>query len=74
MPELRWALLVIGVLFLAGLAWREFRRPRQARSRTDGVPGRTDPGDTPGRPDFTLLNEPARDPAQFGLFNNADEP
>jgi cell division protein ZipA len=29
--ELRWMLLLLGVLFLAGLAWWELRRPRQAR-------------------------------------------
>jgi cell division protein ZipA len=28
--ELRWILLLIGVLFIAGLAWWERRRPRQA--------------------------------------------
>src|SRR5271170_5275729 len=28
--ELRWILLIIGVLFIAGLAWWERRRPRQA--------------------------------------------
>jgi cell division protein ZipA len=28
--ELRWVLLLIGVLFIAGLAWWERRRPRQA--------------------------------------------
>jgi cell division protein ZipA len=30
MPELRWALALLGVLFLGGLAWWELRRPRQA--------------------------------------------
>jgi cell division protein ZipA len=30
MSELRWTLLVIGVLFLVALAWWERRRPRQA--------------------------------------------
>jgi cell division protein ZipA len=30
MPELRWTLLVLGVLFVAALAWWELRRPRQA--------------------------------------------
>jgi cell division protein ZipA len=30
MSELRWILLSIGVLFIAGLAWWELRRPRQA--------------------------------------------
>ncbi len=31
MPELRWTLLVLGVLFIIALAWWELRRPRQAR-------------------------------------------
>jgi FtsZ-interacting cell division protein ZipA len=28
MPELRWTLLILGVVFIAALAWWEFRRPR----------------------------------------------
>ena len=31
MSQLRWTLLLIGVLFIAALAWWERRRPRQAR-------------------------------------------
>jgi cell division protein ZipA len=30
MSELRWILLILGTLFIAGLAWWELRRPRQA--------------------------------------------
>jgi cell division protein ZipA len=30
MPELRWILLVLGALFLVGLAWWELRRPRRS--------------------------------------------
>jgi len=30
MPELRWTLLILGVLFVAALAWWELRRQRQA--------------------------------------------
>jgi FtsZ-interacting cell division protein ZipA len=30
MPELRWTLLILGVVFIAALAWWEFRRPRQS--------------------------------------------
>lgn len=33
MPELRWTLLIIGVLFIAILAWWERRRPHQASRR-----------------------------------------
>ncbi|MGH8150506.1 MAG: hypothetical protein ACRETB_11115, partial [Steroidobacteraceae bacterium] len=29
--KLRWTLLLLGVLFLAGLFWWELRRPRRAR-------------------------------------------
>lgn len=32
MSELRWILLVLGVLFIAALAWWEMRKPRQGRS------------------------------------------
>jgi cell division protein ZipA len=31
MPELRLTLLIVGLVFLGGLAWWELRRPRQAR-------------------------------------------
>lgn len=41
MPELRWMLLIIGVVFLAGLAWWELRRSRR------GLAGS---GDRPGEP------------------------
>lgn len=39
MPELRWTLLIIGVVFVAALAWWERRRPHQAsrQSPRDGV-------------------------------------
>ncbi|MGH8258677.1 MAG: hypothetical protein ACREUG_03195, partial [Steroidobacteraceae bacterium] len=37
MPELRWTLLIIGVVFLAGLAWWELRR---SRGRGFGAGGR----------------------------------
>ncbi|MFO7275707.1 MAG: cell division protein ZipA C-terminal FtsZ-binding domain-containing protein [Pseudomonadota bacterium] len=36
MSELRWILLVLGVLFIAALAWWELRRPRQGRSEEEG--------------------------------------
>jgi cell division protein ZipA len=35
MPELRWALALLGVLFLGGLTWWELRRARSARSQLD---------------------------------------
>ena len=30
MSELRWTLLILGVVFIAALSWWERRRPRQA--------------------------------------------
>jgi cell division protein ZipA len=53
MPELRWTLLVLGVLFIAALAWWELRRPRQAhRSDRDRF--------APAPKDLT--KEPSREP------------
>lgn len=45
MPELRWILLALGVLFCIGLWWRESRRPRQAASTSAraGEPVRPEP-------------------------------
>jgi cell division protein ZipA len=46
MPELRWTLLILGVVFIAALAWWEFRRPRQS---THASPERLTPTlDAPG--------------------------
>ncbi|HET9108995.1 MAG TPA: cell division protein ZipA C-terminal FtsZ-binding domain-containing protein [Steroidobacteraceae bacterium] len=45
MSELRWTLLILGVVFIAALSWWERRRPRQAfapRLR-DSSPGRVSP-------------------------------
>jgi len=43
MPELRWTLLIIGIVFLAALAWWELRRSRGAPpllgERSRGAPG-----------------------------------
>src|SRR5580658_7387701 len=38
MPQLRLTLLVVGLIFLIGLAWWELRRPRQARGSDLPVP------------------------------------
>ncbi len=45
MPELRWILLGLGVLFCIGLWWRESRRPHQAAGSAAraGEPPRSDP-------------------------------
>lgn len=37
MPELRWALLIIGVLFIAILMWWERRRPHQASRQSPHI-------------------------------------
>ena len=66
MSELRWALLIVGVIFIAALAWWERRRPRQAsgaldrgRSREGGVDG---PLRLVREPPLTLPEVRAREP------------
>jgi cell division protein ZipA len=54
MSELRWILLTLGALFIAGLAWWELRRPRQAPR--DGPEHR----DPPPAPQLRA-REPARE-------------
>src|ERR1700738_1943449 len=39
MPELRWTLLIIGVLFVLILAWWERRRPHQASRQAPHISG-----------------------------------
>jgi cell division protein ZipA len=39
MPELRWTLLIIGVLFIVILAWWERRRPHQASRQAPHISG-----------------------------------
>jgi cell division protein ZipA len=43
MPELRWTLLIIGVLFIVILAWWERRRPHQASRQTPHIGGEPRP-------------------------------
>ena len=43
MPELRWTLLIIGVLFLVILAWWERRRPHQASRQAPHIGGEPRP-------------------------------
>jgi len=43
MPELRWTLLIIGVLFIIILAWWERRRPHQASRQTPHIGGEPRP-------------------------------
>lgn len=49
MSELRWTLLIIGVLFIAALAWWERRRPRQASGTFERTPLREDADASPSR-------------------------
>jgi cell division protein ZipA len=53
--ELRWILLIIGVVFIVGLALWERRRPRQANS----APERAAPRDALGSPSPRPLRDPA---------------
>jgi FtsZ-interacting cell division protein ZipA len=63
--QLRWTLLVIGVIFIAALAWWERRRPRQARGTPEHVAPREPIGE-PARmvrdPPLTLPEIHAREP------------
>src|SRR5258708_26916233 len=43
MPELRWTLLIIGVLFVLILAWWERRRPHQASRQAPHIGGEPRP-------------------------------
>ena len=45
MANLRWILLLAGLVFLAALAAWEMRRPRQARRDTLSPPERNEPRD-----------------------------
>lgn len=49
MSELRWTLLILGVVFIAALAWWERRRPRQARGAMERMSPRESAPDTPQR-------------------------
>jgi cell division protein ZipA len=49
MSELRWTLLILGVVFIAALAWWERRRPRQARGAMERRASRESAPDTPQR-------------------------
>ena len=61
MSELRWTLLILGVLFIAALAWWERHRPRQASggSAAERTAARQPAA---GEPTLTLPQMRARDP------------
>jgi cell division protein ZipA len=66
MSELRWALLILGVLFIAALWWWERRRPRQASGALERPLSREGGADAPVRlvrePPLTLPEVRAREP------------
>jgi cell division protein ZipA len=66
MSELRWALLIAGVLFIAALVWWERRRPRQARGALPRASAREAAAEREARlvrePPLTLPSVRAREP------------
>jgi cell division protein ZipA len=72
MSELRWALLIAGVLFIGALVWWERRRPRQARGALPRATAREAAAERAARPvhepPLTLPAVRAREPiASSGL-------
>jgi len=61
MPELRWTLLILGVLFIGGLAWWERRKPRHAPGAPAG--GESHGARAAREPGLTLPEIRVRDPA-----------
>jgi cell division protein ZipA len=65
MSQLRWSLLILGVVFIAVLSWWEWRRPRQARALEAGLrPAPRVPADLP----------PARVPREAAPETEAHRP
>jgi cell division protein ZipA len=68
MSQLRWSLLILGVLFVAALAWWEWRRPRQASGALERTTSREGTGAAdaapraPREPALTLPEMRAREP------------
>jgi cell division protein ZipA len=66
MSELRWALLILGVIFIALLAWWERRRPRPASRGLERALSREGGADAPPRmvrePPLTLPEVHVREP------------
>ena len=66
MSELRWALLILGVIFVGVLAWWERRRPRQASGAFERPLSREGSADAPPRlvrePPLTLPEVRVREP------------
>jgi cell division protein ZipA len=66
MSELRWALLILGVVFIVALVWWERRRPRQASGALERALSREGGADGPTRlvrePPLTLPEVRVREP------------
>jgi cell division protein ZipA len=66
MSQLRWSLLIIGVVFIIALGWWERRRPRQASGSFERSAAREPGGEPPPRvlrePALTLPEMRAREP------------
>jgi cell division protein ZipA len=66
MSELRWALLILGIVFIAVLAWWERRRPRQASGALERAGSRESGAEAPPRlvrdPPLTLPEVRLREP------------
>jgi len=66
MSQLRWALLIVGVVFIVILAWWERRRPRQASGAFERAAARESAADVPPRrvrePPLTLPEMRTREP------------
>jgi cell division protein ZipA len=66
MSQLRWSLLIIGVVFIIALGWWERRRPRQASGSFERSAAREPAGEPPPRvlrePALTLPEMRAREP------------
>jgi cell division protein ZipA len=86
MPELRWTLLIVGIVFVAALAWWERRKPHQASHDSAESHGAKDPqwssnGDSPvlrsvREPELMLPEMRARDtgpPRELPVFEIADD-
>jgi cell division protein ZipA len=70
MSELRWILLTLGALFIAGLAWWELRRPRQAPR--DG-PEHRDPPQAPVALPQMRAREPMRELPSLQIHEPAEQ-
>lgn len=73
MPQLRWTLLLLGILFLAGLAWWELRKSRRGERRE--LPGGAALAREPtlGLPEIRP-REPARDLPVIEIEESGAEP